>query len=240
MSEKRYVIGITPYTEEGRQFVPVRYQNGIKASGGEYRMIPVGTPIEALADIVDALDAMLFPGGDDVDPATYGAQREPECGASIPEQDKMEAVRLKLCLDRKKPILGICRGCQIINACLGGTLIQDVPKRFGAVHQMAKSSPSGMAHDVRIVRGTMLDEIMDGDIRVNSYHHQCVDRLADGLIPTAYSPEGFIEAYEMPRGEQFLMAVQWHPEITLPDDIYSVKIFERFRDAIIETEARHS
>ena len=99
---------------------------------------------------------------------------------------------------------------------------------------MQKGAPSAFDHDVRIVPGTMLYEIMGGDIRVDSYHHQCVDRLADGLIPTAFAPEGFIEAYEMPAdGDQFLMAVQWHPEVSLDDDMYSARIFNRFQKAII-------
>ncbi len=99
---------------------------------------------------------------------------------------------------------------------------------------MAKGAPSAFDHTVRVVPGTMLWELTGGDIWVDSYHHQCVDRLASGLIPSAYAPEGFVEAYEMPRGEQFLMAVQWHPEITLDDDMYSNRIFHRFAQAMAE------
>ena len=237
MKDGKWIIGVTPYLDDGVHYIPKRYLNGIEAIGGEPVMIRHETPLDALEGIADGLDGMLFPGGVDVDPACYGAPREPECGASNPLRDGLELALMKLCLARKLPILGICRGIQMINTALGGTLVQDVPKRFGKVHQMAKGGPSPFDHDVRVVPGTMLYEIMGGDIRVDSYHHQCVDRLGEGLIASAYAPEGFIEACELPRGDQFLMAVQWHPEITLGEDEYSLRIFQRFLQAMRE---RHS
>ena len=231
--EKKLRIGIIPYFDDGVQYIPKGYVKGIQMIGGEDVMIRYETPLEQLESIVDTLDGMLFSGGVDVDPACYGAEREPECGPANHLRDALELRLLQICLDRKMPILGICRGCQIINVGLGGTLVQDIPKCFGRQHQMQKSS-SAFDHDVRIVPGTMMFDIMGGDLRVDSYHHQCVDRLADGLIPTAFAPEGFIEAYELPDGgDQFLMAVQWHPEITLDDDMFSARIFERFRQAIV-------
>lgn len=228
-------IGITPYRNDaGEQYIPPKYIQGIHQIGGEEIMIRYETPLDQLEAIVDSLDGMLFSGGVDVNPSCYGAEREPECGEPNPLRDELELALLKVCMNRKKPVLGICRGCQIINVGLGGTLVQDVPKRFSKVHQMKKDAPSAFDHSVSIVPGTMLHEIMGGDIMVDSYHHQCVERLADGLIPSAYAPEGFIEAYELPAdGDQFLMAVQWHPEVTLDDDEYSPRIFERFKKAIV-------
>lgn len=232
--EKMLKIGIIPYLDDGVQYIPKGYIKGIHMIGGEALMIRHETPLDQLETIVEGLDGMLFSGGVDVDPSCYGVPREPECGPSNSLRDALELKLLEICLRKKMPILGICRGCQILNVGLGGTLVQDVPKRFGKVHQMKKGGPSVFDHDVRIVPGTMLYEMMGGDIRVDSYHHQCVDRLADGLVPTAYAPEGFIEAYEMPAdGDQFLMAVQWHPEISLDDDMYSARIFERFKKAIV-------
>lgn len=230
---KKLIIGITPYLDDGIQHVPKGYLKGIVHIGGEPLVIRHETPLDSLEEIVDSLDGMLFSGGVDVDPACYGAEREPECGEVNHLRDALELELLEICLRRKVPILGICRGCQIINVGLGGTLVQDIPTRFGVVHQMKKDAPSSFDHDVRIVPGTMMYEIMGGDLSVDSYHHQCVERLADGLVPTAYAPEGFIEAYEMPKdGDQFLMAVQWHPEVTLDDDMYSIRIFDRFLKAI--------
>ena len=233
-TRKLWKVGIIPYLDDGVQYIPKGYLKGIERIGGVPRMIRYETPLGSLEEVVVEVDGLLFSGGVDVDPSCYGAQREPECGEPNPARDALELKLMEVCLRRRVPILGICRGCQIINAALGGTLVQDVPKRFGKVHQMAKGAPSAFDHTVRVVPGTMLWELTGGDIWVDSYHHQCVDRLASGLIPSAYAPEGFVEAYEIPRGEQFLMAVQWHPEITLDDDMYSNRIFHRFAQAMAE------
>lgn len=238
MNGERWRIGITPYMNENEPYIPQGYLKGIERIGGEPVMIRYETPLDTLDSLADSLDGMLFSGGPDVDPSVYGASRELECGNSNPMRDTLERALLKRCLERETPILGICRGIQIINAALGGTLVQDVPKTFGRVHQMKKGGASAFDHDVRILPGTKLWEIMGGDIRVDSYHHQCVKRLGRGLIATAYAPEGFIEACEMPGDGQFLMAVQWHPEMTLDDDMYSMRIFHRFRDAMV-TRNRH-
>lgn len=231
---KKLVIGVVPYVNnEGKQYLPDGYRLGIEHMGGEPLVIYHETPLDELEAIADQLDGMLFSGGSDVDPGCYGEEREPECQPPNHARDAMELKLLEICLRRKMPVLGICRGCQIINVALGGTLYQDIPKYFGTDHSQGNDGKSPFAHYVRILPGTMLYEIMGGDIRVDTYHHQCVKRLADGLIPTAYSPEGFIEAYEIPAGsDQFLMAVQWHPEKTLYDDMYCARVFDRFKKAI--------
>ena len=232
-NNRKFRVGLTPsMSSAGEQHVPQRYVTAIESVGCEGVMLRYEMTEEEMEALVPTLDGVLFTGGVDVEPARYGAEKEPECGETNPSRDAMELLLLPIALKYKKPILGICRGSQILNVGLGGTLVQDVPKRFGKVHQMPDDAPSPFDHDIRIVPGTMLHELMGGDIKVDSYHHQCVNRLADGLIPTAYAPEGFIEAYEMPCGEQFLMAVQWHPECTLNDDMYSIRIFECFRDAM--------
>lgn len=234
---RKLIIGITPYLDDGVQHVPKGYLKGIEHIGGEPLVIRYETPLEELESIVDGIDGMLFSGGEDVEPSRYGAEMEPECGELTPDRDALELKLMEICLRRKVPILGICRGCQIINVAMGGTLIQDIPKRYGTVHQMKKGGPSAFEHDVRVMPDTMLYEIMGGDIRVDSYHHQCVEKLGNGLIPSAYAPEGFVEAYELPKDAGFLMAVQWHPEVTLSDDMYSIRIFERFKTAIIKGSA---
>lgn len=233
MAEKRPIIGITPYKNDEGEYVPQGYSKGIERIGVDALVISRTTPLEQVEEIVARLDALLIPGGVDVDPACYGAEREPECGKPDPALDALQMRLFNAAMTRRMPILGICRGCQFINAAMGGTLVQDVPKRYGAIHQMPKGHSSPFFHDIRIVPGTMLHEIMGGDISVDSYHHQCIDRLADGLVPSAYAPEGFIEGVESPADSAaFIMAVQWHPEITLDDDVYSIRIFERFRQAI--------
>ena len=235
MSERRPIIGITPYKNDEGEYVPQGYSKGIERIGAEALVISRTTPLEQVEQIVEGLDALLIPGGVDVDPAFYGAEREPECGNVDHALDALQIRLFRAAMVRKMPILGICRGCQFINTAMGGTLVQHIPKRYGTLHQMPKGYESPFYHDVRIVSGTMLHQIMGGDIPVDSYHHQCIDRLADGLIPSAYAPEGFIEAVESPEGSDvFIMAVQWHPEITLDDDVFSIRIFNRFRTAIDE------
>lgn len=235
MLNRKPVIGITPYKNDEGEYIPKGYSKGIERIGGEMLVITRSTPLEQVDEIVSKLDAMLIPGGVDVDPALYGEEREPECGTVDHQLDALQIRLFDACMKRKMPILGICRGCQFINVAMGGSLVQDVPKTYGKIHQMPKNAPSEFDHDVRIVPGTMLFDIMGGDISVDSYHHQCVKRLADGLIPSAYAPEGFIEAFELPEdGDQFMMAVQWHPEVTLDHDMFSIRIFERFRQAIDE------
>ena len=236
MTERKVMIGLIPYKNEEGEYVPAGYSKGVAHIGGTEVVISRSTSLDDIESIVGGLDGMLFTGGVDVEPTLYGAEREPESGAADAQRDALELRLLEVCMQHKTPILGICRGCQIINVGLGGTLVQHVPKRFGKVHQMPKDAPSPFDHEVQIVPGTMLHKIMGGDIPVDSYHHQCVDRLADGLVATAYAPEGFIEAYELPEnGDQFLMAVQWHPEITLEKDVYSVRIFERFLQGILDS-----
>lgn len=235
MADKKPIIGLTPYKNEEGEYVPQGYSKGIDRIGCDAHVISRSTPLDQVEQIVDGLDALLIPGGVDVDPAYYGAEREPECGNVDLALDALQTRLFNAAVKRKMPILGICRGCQFINVAMGGTLIQDIPKRFGTLHQMPKGHGSPFYHDVRIVPDTMMHEIMGDAIPVDSYHHQCIDRLADGLIASAYAPEGFIEAVESPaQSEVFIMAVQWHPEITLDDDTYSIRIFERFGKAIEE------
>ena len=229
---KRFIVGVTPYLDDGIQYVPLGYLRGLRHIGAQPLVIRYETPLAELRRMVSQLDGMLFTGGEDVEPAFYGAYREPVCGMTLPVRDRLEIPLLQRCMQEGLPVLGICRGSQIINVALGGTLVQDVPTRYGTVHQMTGKEQSAFAHQVRVVRGTRLYARMNGDIAVDSYHHQCVNRLGDGLVASAYAPEGFIEAYESEPDAPFLMAVQWHPEVSLGDDMFSYRIFEAFGEAM--------
>ncbi|MBQ2432963.1 MAG: gamma-glutamyl-gamma-aminobutyrate hydrolase family protein, partial [Clostridia bacterium] len=129
--------------------------------------------------------------------------------------------------------LGICRGMQSINVALGGTLTQDIPSKYGTNHRFS-GSPESFHHKLTVKEGNMLFEtVQKTEIMTNSYHHQAVDELAPGLIPTAYSEEGIIEAFEAPKESgHFIFAVQWHPESTQDEDEISLRIFELFMDAV--------
>ncbi len=222
---KKPVIGVTTSFEDRahleNQTVNPHYIEGVRKAGGEDRVLDFLTPAEKLPEVVSGLDGLLLIGGGDVDPSFYGAQREPECGEPCLEKDNFEIAIFHEALRQGKPVLGICRGIQVINVAMGGTLVQDVPKEYGVLHQQTK----GLVywHDVRVDRNTRLGALIGRDVLMtNSYHHQCIRDLAPGLVPVAWSREGFIEAVE---GEG-VIATQWHPERTVATDAVSLRFFE--------------
>ena len=236
MVERRPVVGITVNRNEDGEYSSLgNYGKGIERIGCDALPVANNASFEEVDQLVEKMDALLVPGGGDVDPACYGAEREPECGAANHVLDALQMRLFHAAKKRGLPILGICRGCQLINVAMGGTLVQDIPKHFGTLHQMPKDHESPFYHDVNIVPGTMLHEIMGDAIPVDSYHHQCIDRLADGLVASAHAPEGFIEAIEAPeKSGAFLMAVQWHPE-SLSDRYPDAQlIFNAFTKACAE------
>ncbi|MCK4305504.1 MAG: gamma-glutamyl-gamma-aminobutyrate hydrolase family protein [Candidatus Eisenbacteria sp.] len=178
-----------------------------------------------------ALDGLCLAGGGDLDPSYFGQEKHPNCGEPEPERDAMEMTLLSLARNAEIPILAICRGIQVLNAAWGGTLIQDIASECPAAgqHTFAKDHPRDyLAHEIRIQPGSGLHEILGATaLRVNSLHHQAVDRLGEGLVATAWAPDGIIEGLEMSRSdhthgggeggpekgaERFLIAVQFHPE----------------------------
>jgi gamma-glutamyl-gamma-aminobutyrate hydrolase PuuD len=168
------------------------------------------------------LDGLLLAGGSDVDPELYGAQTQPETGRVDRERDARETALLREALDRDVPVLAICRGLQLMNAALGGTLVQHIEGHRCLDRQEV--------HAITTAAGSRLKSILGVDNHVvNSRHHQCVGRVASALVVTARSPDNVVEALELP-GKRFVLAVQWHPEERTdgPDS----KLFEAFRDAV--------
>ncbi|MEM9561773.1 MAG: gamma-glutamyl-gamma-aminobutyrate hydrolase family protein [Actinomycetota bacterium] len=187
------------------------YATGILAAGG----LPVHLPMDAdPADYADRLDGVLLSGGADLEPGLYGADPDGN-GDYEPERDRLELDLLASAEDRSLPVLGICRGLQVINVAAGGTLNQHVPE-----HARYDVHPAGHVHDVSFDPGSLLAAIHGGEATrpgapvrrgVNSLHHQTVDRIGDGLIVTAMADDGTVEGLESPAGD--LVAVQWHPEM---------------------------
>jgi putative glutamine amidotransferase len=170
---------------------------------------------------VAGLDGLLLTGGTDVDPALYGAPRHPETDRPDRDRDSLETALLREALDRDLPVLAICRGLQLLNVALGGTLIQHIEGH------RCPNQPA--AHPITIASHSRLESILEVDeYIVNSRHHQCVDQVAGGLVVVARALDKVIEALELP-GKRFVLAVQWHPEDRTdgPDG----KLFEAFRDA---------
>ena len=226
---KSPIIGVTPLWDAERKSVWMLpdYLDGIKAAGG----VPVILPIEmsqADADrIVETCDGFLFTGGQDVAPELYGTKDT--TGTIVPslERDKLESLLLKKALQADKPILGICRGLQFINAFLGGTLWQDLPSQHPSDIAHRQGKPYGVPTHKVLLSGDLQTLLGKDILEVNTLHHQAIKDLGKDLIPLAESPDGLIEAVKM-AGKHFVWAVQWHPEYMFKTDGDSLRVFSWF------------
>jgi len=214
---RRPVIGLTAYCEEARWaywhspavLLPANYAEQVVAAGGIPVLLP---PMPGIAGVVDRIDGLLLTGGGDIDPAQYGAQPHPATGRVSGPRDAAELELLAAAEAAGTPVLGVCRGMQLVNVARGGTLTQHLASDAG--HAPAPGTFG--AHPVRVAAGTRLAGILGADgaaAGVPTAHHQAVDRLGDGLVATAWAQDGVIEAVESSSaGDPFLLAVQWHPE----------------------------
>ncbi len=216
---KKPLIGITVSCKDSdpaQPFVQDTYIDSIKRAGGE----PVLLYYDQPAPDLSTLDGILFTGGVDIDPALYGCDKEPGCGEIQPWRDAFELPLCRAAAAADLPVMGICRGAQVINVALGGTLIQNLPDWTREKHRDA-------VHPVKLYAGSRIRQIAGGAERamVNSFHHQAAAQPAPGLVVTAISETGVIETLERP-ASRFFLAVQWHPE-RLTDE-FSYAIFESF------------
>lgn len=190
------------------------YAQGVEQAGGIPMVIPMLENAESIAKLAQRLDGLVLAGGEDVDPLLYGEQPRTGLGVINPERDRLEQALIGEMLAMKKPILGICRGLQILNAVLDGTLYQDLEKQWnGSILHAQRARRSHLSHQIRIQPGTKLHRILHSqeELQCNSFHHQAVKDLAPGLIACAWDEEGLIEAAEHP-DYAFVVGVQWHPE----------------------------
>ena len=200
-------------TEKHTLWINPLYFAGIEQAGGLPVLLPLNPAPALWTEYVNAFDGFVFTGGQDIDPAIYGEAKLPECGYQSLMRDRQEAAMIRLLLKVDKPVLGICRGIQVINAAAGGTLWQDLPSQApsSVVHlqQMPYNLPH---HQVSILPDTILrDAIGYSTISVNSMHHQAVKTVAPGFRISAVAPDGIVEAIEHPE-KRFFAGVQWHPE----------------------------
>lgn len=192
------------------------YVEAVIRAGGIPIIIPITTNDEYCKNITSVIDGLLVSGGGDIDPMVYGKRNMPEVGFISPERDFQELYLLDYFYkNTKKPILGICRGLQLINVYFKGTLILDIPKASYPSHSISRNKRYNPSHSVNIVDNSVLKEIVKEDkLYVNSFHHQGIDELASDLIAVASSDDGMIEAVEHKNiKERFLLATQWHPEM---------------------------
>jgi putative glutamine amidotransferase len=188
-------------------------RSALAAGGVPVVLSPLLGPSYA-ARALDGADALLLTGGEDIDPSYYGAQPSPLLQPPSRERDLFELALFAAARQRELPILGICRGIQLINVGLGGTLYQDLAaERPGAVDHNPEGARSARSHRIRLAPGSRAAEALGSDAgMVNSFHHQAIRDLAPGLIASGWSEDGLIEAVETPPEVTWLLAVQWHPE----------------------------
>ena len=211
---KQVIVGITGNEKEmpamsGIRFDAVSRQlsEGVKVAGGLPIIIPLGTPDIASA-YIDMIDKLILSGGQNVTPRFYGEEKEVDSNDYSLVRDKFELALVKEALRQEKPIFAICRGMQLLNVALGGTLNQEIDNHWQA-------SYSGTSHEVDIKPNSRVSRVVPSGSWVNSIHHQSVKKLAPGLIATAHDPrDGTIEAFESKDGSPIL-GIQWHPELLL-------------------------
>ncbi|WP_328503861.1 gamma-glutamyl-gamma-aminobutyrate hydrolase family protein [Streptomyces sp. NBC_00457] len=209
----RPLIGISTYLEAGARWgvweleaalLPAGYPRLVQAAGGLAVMLPPDEPSLAAAAVA-RLDGLVIAGGPDVEPVRYGAERDARTGPPARARDAWELALIEAALEARVPLLGICRGMQLLNVALGGTLVQHLDGHAEVVGVFGR-------HSVKPVPGTLYAGAVPEETAVPTYHHQAVDRLGAGLVVSAYAGDGTVEAVELPAGG-WVLGVQWHPEM---------------------------
>jgi putative glutamine amidotransferase len=232
----RPIIGITSYAEDARwgvwdapaALVPLAYVQAVEAAGGRPLIVPPSA--EAVDETLEALDALLFSGGADLDPTSYGADAHPTTNDVRPERDGAELALLEAALARDMPVLAVCRGSQVLNVALGGDLVQHLPEVVG--HEGHKQTPGVFTeHDVDVLPDTKLHRVLGEHAPVKSHHHQGYGRLGAGLEESARADDGTVEAIEDP-SRRFTLGVLWHPEEGEDGALFRALVEEaaRYRD----------
>ena len=226
------VIGIVASWNEEKEtsVVSHTYVAAVLEAGG----IPLAIPMvgkEEAEEILPKLDGILFPGGADVDPARYGERPSPEVGWVNPRLDELELHVAKRVLDAGLPVLGICRGCQVVNVAAGGTLIQDIPSQVGGAMKHRQEAPSWHGtHEVIIDENSMAFEVFGvRRLTVNSFHHQSVRDPGEGLVVSGRALDGVTEVVEGRRN--FVLLLQWHPECMWKRERVFIRPFEALIEA---------
>ncbi|UDF12689.1 gamma-glutamyl-gamma-aminobutyrate hydrolase family protein [Antiquaquibacter oligotrophicus] len=219
------IIGLTTYLEQAQtgvwdvpaSFLPKVYFDAVNRAGGIAVLLPPQPVDETIAArIMDGLDGIIITGGKDVDPARYGQQPHPTTDAPRRDRDAWEDALLTAALERDIPFLGICRGAQVLNVARGGTLIQHLPDVIGS-DRYNLGGGNFNTNEVHVDAGSAIGTLLGERATVKSYHHQAIDELGNGLVVTARSDDGIVQAVELP-DHPFAVAVQWHPEEDAAED----------------------
>ncbi|GGJ01366.1 gamma-glutamyl-gamma-aminobutyrate hydrolase family protein [Streptomyces brasiliensis] len=210
----RPLIGVSTYLESGARWgaweleaalLPAGYPRLVQRAGGLAAMLPPDAP-EYAAAAVARLDGLVIAGGPDVEPVRYGAERDPRTGPPAQARDAWELALIEAALAAGLPLLGICRGMQLLNVALGGSLVQHIDGHAEVIGQFGR-------HPVKPVPGTRYAAVVPEETSVPTFHHQAVDLLGTGLVASAYAADGTVEAVELPASTPWVLGVQWHPEM---------------------------
>lgn len=238
----RKIVGILGSTAKAtaksgpKQYLNRAYVWAVENAGGVPVILPVTREPEIISRYLGLLDGLLLSGGVDVAPACFGEKPHPHLGTVDADRDTTELPLIREALAQDMPTFAICRGIQALNVALGGSLYQDIPSQMpSSIHHqqsdvgIPRAQPS---HAVRIVPDSRLHHIVGREeMQTNSFHHQALKQVADGLVVTAYAPDDIIEAAESPT-HRYVVAVQFHPEETAPNDLPSRQLFEAFVAAL--------
>ncbi len=245
--DRRPLIGITAYppNAKGRYELPHEYVASVRRAGADAVLLPPGA--DGVDTLVDRLDGLVLAGGGDIDPAMYGGAGHDSIYQLDPVRDADEVALVHLLLERRVPTLAICRGSQVVNVALGGTLHPHLPDvartdEHGneVIHRdaeaIARGLPGPVPHEVTVEAGSLIAEVMESErLTPMSWHHQAIDRVGDGLRVVARAPDGTIEAIEH-ESHPWLASVQWHPELSAETDPTQQRLF----DGLVRAVGRRS
>lgn len=214
-----------------RAFVSNAYINAVIKAGGVPMIIPVNTHEEIVKKQIQLIDGLILSGGADVNPVLYNEEPSTDIEYYHPDIDKFDLIAIDIAIELNKPILGICRGTQILNVSQGGSLYQDTSHIEGNYikHNQSTKSYQG-SHTITINSESKISKVLGTDLLVNSYHHQSVKNVGKNLIPVAYSKDGVVEAIEM-KNKKFIVGVQWHPELMVDHNEKMSNLFKMFINA---------
>ena len=227
----KVVVGITGNEKEMPAMSGIKYvavaqdlSEGVKQAGGLPVVIPIGKP-ELAKDYVDMVDKLILSGGQHVDPRFYGQEKEIDSDDYSLARDQFELALIKEALRQKKPIFAVCRGMQLLNVALGGSLHQSIQGHW-------QEDVSGTSHSLEVRPNSRVSQLFQAGTQINSLHRQSIKDLAPGLVATAHDPrDGTIEAYES-QGQQSILGIQWHPEFLAKNCSHNQKLFDYLVQAL--------
>lgn len=236
---KKPLIGVLPLTINSNDnkwdslWMYPGYLNGIVAAGGIPVVLPLLDNTKDIAQLVDSCDGLLFPGGQDIDPSLYNEETNEHCEATYPPKDTMEAAAFKEAYRRDKPIFGVCRGLQLFNVMMGGSLYQNIQTQYPntAIKHLQETDFAYPTHTIDIVPDSFLAEIAGTHtVRVNTRHHQAVKDIGEHILVTARAKDGIVEGIELTE-LTFGHAIQWHPEFLWDKRPLELNLFKAFVQA---------